>query len=82
MSPLPSRVKVRAFRERRRNGRRCVRAVEISDELPLALVDAGFLEEWSTEDDAEVAKAISRADPLVALANFDVAQIGRLDCGN
>lgn len=34
--------------------------VEIASDLPLALCEAGFLQEWNSEDPAEIRKAIEQ----------------------
>jgi hypothetical protein len=44
---MSSAERVRASRDRAKRGRRIVKNIEIADELPLALVDAGFLREWT-----------------------------------
>jgi hypothetical protein len=46
-------------RSRRRNGLHVAR-VEYPDALPLALVDAGCLSEWDTENESEIVKGIER----------------------
>jgi hypothetical protein len=52
------------FRQRRRNYRYMVR-VEYPEALPLALVDAGFLQQWDDGNPEAIARAIERV--LVAM---------------
>ena len=51
--------RVREFRARqKRNG--MLMTIEVPKELPDALVDSGFLQEWNAEDLGEIRKAIER----------------------
>ena len=54
-----SAARVREFRARARRHSKLI-AIEISNELPLALCEAGFLAEWDTENRSEIRKAIEK----------------------
>jgi hypothetical protein len=54
------------FRQRRRKCRYSVR-IEYPEALPLALVDAGWLQQWDDNDPAAIAKAIENV--LIAMCS-------------
>jgi hypothetical protein len=49
---------VRKFRARQREGRLLLPRIEIDNSFVDDLVEAGYLEEWSTEDPQAVAEAV------------------------
>jgi hypothetical protein len=56
---IPTTDRVREFRARaKRNG--MLVTIEVQRDLPDALVDSGFLQEWDSENPAEIRKAIER----------------------
>ena len=56
---IPAVIRLREFRARRkRNG--VLLQIEIPEGLPDALIDAGFLKEWDSENPVEIRKAIER----------------------
>jgi hypothetical protein len=64
------------FRQRRRNYRHCVR-IEYPEALPLALVDAGFLQQWDDTNPKAIAKAIENVlIAMCAKADYDVGVTG------
>jgi hypothetical protein len=51
--------RVRAYRDRKRRGGKLM-TVECPKGYELALVEAGFLKEWDTENEFAIARAIER----------------------
>jgi hypothetical protein len=54
-----STARVRAFRERRKRSGKLL-TIEVPAGLADALVEAGYLGEWDTENPAEIHRAIER----------------------
>jgi hypothetical protein len=64
--------RMRTCRQRRRDGRHVVR-ITYPDSLPLALAGSGFLGDWDTENEIEIARAIERVLQAVCVsAGYDV----------
>lgn len=62
-----STCSVRKFRQRKREGKLLLRWIEIDNATADDLVEAGLLEEWSTEDPKAVAEAVVKLLKMLPL---------------